>query len=676
LKLDSPLHYIKGVGEKYLQIFSNQGMHNVFDLLLHFPIHYLDLTHISRTVKMNQSELYQLQVKNYKLTRNFKKRISVLKVNTLLGEKNLTIVIFNQPYFRDFFKKNKKIFIYGKVEKRENIFQTINPLLFAEIGKYKIIPVYRNISSMKSGRLRRIMENIFDSLNDDFEFLPECVVKKHSFLKIDKSLRMIHFPEKIDENQSYSIKKRFIYGEFFLFQTELQYIRNHFKKIKRINHYVVDAKVRNTIKKRLFFDLTPDQVRAFSDIVNDLKKDFTMQRLLQGDVGVGKTIIAFLSLLLSIENGYQCAFLVPTEILAKQHFINAKDFFKGFSIEILTGSATKKEKDEIKNRINKGDIDLIFGTHALLSENLKFKKLAMIVIDEQHRFGVSQRAALFYKGKAVDLLVMTATPIPRTMLLTLFNDLGVSIIKTKPLGRKSIKTKIIDIKKRGKFYIWLKEKIKRGEKGYIVLPLIEKSNFFPHLRSIEEDSEYLKSIFSPLRVEIISGKTPAKKKEKILTNFRSGEIRLLISTTVIEVGIDVKDSTIMVIENADKYGLAQLHQLRGRVGRGEQQSFCYLQSSENITDNGKKRLQTIVSTDDGFQIAETDLDMRGGGIVSGFEQSGFFDFKVADIKNDFSIFTSARNDVIEILKDNSYQSEYILNFLSEMDKKIEMISFS
>jgi ATP-dependent DNA helicase RecG len=300
----------------------------------------------------------------------------------------------------------------------------------------------------------------------------------------------------------------------------------------------------------------------------------------------------------------------------------------------------------------------------------------MIVIDEQHRFGVSQRAALYYKGKAVDLLVMTATPIPRTMLLTLFNDLGVSAIKNKPEGRKPIKTKIISADKRREFYIWLRKRINSGEKGYIVLPLIEKSNFFPHLRSIEEDSEYFKEIFAPLKIGIISGKTPTKKKEKILANFRSGEIKLLISTTVIEVGIDIKDSTIMVIENADKYGLAQLHQLRGRVGRGEKQSFCYLQPSENISDSGIKRLKTIASTNDGFRIAETDLKMRGGGIVSSFEQSGFFDFKVADIKEDFTVFNIARSDALEILNNKSCHTDYISHFLSELDKKIKMISFS
>ena len=300
----------------------------------------------------------------------------------------------------------------------------------------------------------------------------------------------------------------------------------------------------------------------------------------------------------------------------------------------------------------------------------------MVVIDEQHRFGVSQRAALYYKGKSVDLLVTTATPIPRTMLLSLYNDLSVSVIKTKPQGRLPIITKIIDTARRQAFYLWLKKKIKEGEKAYIILPLIEDSEFFTELRSIESETGYFKKIFKGIPIGLVSGRMSQENKDIALSYFAEGKTKVLISTTVIEVGIDVKDATFMVIENADKYGLSQLHQLRGRVGRGELQSYCYLFASPNITEKGKQRLKTIAATTDGFKIAETDLKMRGGGIITGFEQSGYLDFKVGNMQDDHDIFINAQRDAALILEDPSLQNDHILNFLSEIKKKLKEVTFS
>ena len=300
----------------------------------------------------------------------------------------------------------------------------------------------------------------------------------------------------------------------------------------------------------------------------------------------------------------------------------------------------------------------------------------MIIIDEQHRFGVSQRAALYYKGNSVDLLVTTATPIPRTMLLSLYKDLSVSTIKTKPPGRVPNITKIIHSEKRDEFYLWIKGKIEKGEKTFIIFPLIKDSNYFPELRSIETDSKHLKNIFQKIPVGVVSGKIPGINKQKVIKNFAEGKIRVLFSTTVIEVGIDIKDVTRIVIENADRYGVAQLHQLRGRVGRGERQSFCYLIPSANITDNGKKRLKTIESTNDGFIIAETDLKMRGGGLITGIEQSGYLDFRMGDLKKDYDIFKLAQRDAQKILNDQSLQNNYISDFLNKTKKRIKNINFS
>ncbi|NIM15176.1 MAG: DEAD/DEAH box helicase, partial [Candidatus Aminicenantes bacterium] len=343
-----------------------------------------------------------------------------------------------------------------------------------------------------TGNLKKLMVSALDSLEDDFEPLPFLSMKKYGFPGIVEALKTIHCPQRYVPDAIDKLKKRFIYSEFLFFQLELQFIRDFFRRVPRINHYTITPEVKEKIGQNLDFELTTDQKNACRDIVEDLQGEYTMQRLLQGDVGSGKTIVAFIALLMAKESGFQGAFLAPTEILAHQHFINARTFFKTAAIELLTGSTTAKKRKEILAGLEQGEIDIIFGTHALLTEAVQFKHLALVVIDEQHRFGVSQRAALYYKGKSVDLLVTTATPIPRTMLLSLYNDLSVSIIKTKPKGRVPIITKIIPGQRREKFYLWLRKKIEKGEKAYIILPLIERSEFFTELRDIETESDYFK----------------------------------------------------------------------------------------------------------------------------------------------------------------------------------------
>ncbi len=688
LKLNSSTDHIKGVGEKYSRALKKHNILTVFDLLLNFPAFYIDFNNIDNNIEISKKKVYKTEIKKVKLTRNFKKRLSTLRVHANIYEKNklnsnskpkcydIQILIFNKPYLFDLLKKNGNVYFFGNIENNDGYLQVKNPMIFNTIENGSVMPVYTKISIIKSGSLRKIFKNIFESLDDNFENLPEHIVSKYSFRNIAETLKKIHFPETYNENAFYNNKKRFIYEEFLFFQIELQFVRRYFKKNIRINNYTINNKLRESIKQSLRFDLTSDQINVYEEVVNDLKSTQTMQRLLQGDVGSGKTVVSFLTLLIAKINGFQGAFLVPTEILANQHFLNAKAFFKNAEIEIITGSTPNNKKREIKERLKKGEIDIIFGTHSILNENIEFKNLSMIIIDEQQRFGVSQRAALFYKGKSVDLLVTTATPIPRTMLLTLYNDLKVSKIINKPKGRKSIITKIVDTGKRDSFYKWLKTKIEKGEKTYIVLPLIEKSDFFSQLHSIEEDSEYFKEIFKPSQIGIISGKTPNIEKARILNKFINGDIKVLLSTTVIEVGIDVKDAIMIVIENADRYGLSQLHQLRGRVGRSSFQSYCYIIPSQQVTENGKKRLKIISSTNDGFKIAEMDLRIRGGGMISGFEQSGYLDFKIADTKRDYKILKLAKIDAEQISKNPLLQNNYITNNISSLKGKIKKINFS
>lgn len=677
-KLRSSVKVVKGVGKKYLEIFNKNGILTVFDLLLRFPVHYIDFTDPQKTVDPARKRVYRIDIVDFKMTRIYRKKLSLLKVNAKIdrGRETIRVVFFNKPYLFELFKKIKQIYIYGQLEKKGPAFGINNPMIFTHDNKKKVLPVYNSISTIKSGNMRKLMANIFAALQDDLECLPPEIVEHYRFAGIVDAFREIHLPGEYRPGQIERLKSRFIYREFLYFQLELQYTRNFFKKVKRLNRYTIDGKVKGAIKQNLAFELTADQVRASREIAGDLQSDTTMQRLLQGDVGSGKTIIAFVALLIAKENGYQGAFLAPTEILTNQHFANAEAFFKDTRIGILTGSTPSPVRKEMLRRLKEGDIDIIFGTHALLNEDVTFKKLSLVVIDEQHRFGVSQRAALYYKGNNVDLLVTTATPIPRTMLLTLYNDLSVSVIKTKPHGRLPIETKIIPNRRRDEFYRWLKTKIPEGGKAFIILPLIEESEFFPELRSIEKESPYFEEMFEGIAVGIVSGRTAAEQKDKMLADFAAGRIKVLISTTVIEVGIDVKDATIMVIEDADRYGLSQLHQLRGRVGRGEKQSFCYLLPSVNITESGKERLKTTAATNDGFKIAETDLQMRGGGIVTGLEQSGYLDFRIGDIKTDHKIFEAARKDAAKILQDEAMQSDHIANFLTKIDRKIKSINFS
>lgn len=678
LRLDSPVNNVKGVGAKYLQIFKKNGIFTVFDLLLHFPLLYIDFSKKAPKVEIGIKNLYLIEILNFSLSHNYPRRLSILKVNARVGTDNVQIVFFNKHYLKDFFKENinKKVYIYGTFEIRNNTCQANTPIVFFDPNIEPVFPLYNKINTIKSGTLKKITGNCFDELRDTYEFLPSWILEHYAFPGIVEALKHIHFPQSYIPQQVRQQKQRFIYSEFLFFQLELQYIRNFFKKVPRFNQYEINRELQQIIKKNLPFELTVDQWTTYEEMAVDLKRDVTMQRLLQGDVGAGKTIVVFIALLMAVQSGFQGAFLAPTEILARQHFINGQKFFKSAKIEILTGSTPAKERKRIQQQLLEGSINIIFGTHALLNEKIQFKNLSMVVIDEQHRFGVSQRAALYYKGKSVDLLVTTATPIPRTMLLSLYNDLSVSVIKTKPLGRLPIITKVIHSARRHEFYLWLRKKIQEGEKAYIILPLIEDSEFFTELRSIESETGYFKKVFKGIPIGIVSGRMPQEKKDAALSDFAEGKAKVLISTTVIEVGIDVKDATFMVIENADRYGLSQLHQLRGRVGRGELQSYCYLFASPNITEKGTHRLKTIASTTDGFKIAETDLKMRGGGIITGFEQSGYLDFKVGNMQDDHEIFIDAQRDAALILEDPSLQNDHILNFLSEIKKKLKEVTFS
>ena len=672
----TPVEQIKGIGPSYTRILSRRGIASAGDLLLLFPETYLDFSRVAEQPVLDEERLYIFNVDRVRLNRNFKKRSSLLTIKGKIGSLPVCLVFFNQPYLLQSLSREKQIYAYGRIENRAGIWQMVNPQLAPENRPGQIVARYKPLGTLKGGNLRKIIAEILATWKDERETLPAMALRRHGFPSLSIALRSIHQPTVLDMPTIEKMKARFIYSEFLLFQLELQFIRNYFRGRRRLHRYRFSNDIRQAINRRLPFTLSGEQITAFSEIVNDLSAPQTMQRLLQGEVGSGKTIVAFLALLLARENGYQGAFLAPTAILANQHYQNARVFFAADDIALLTGDCQAEARKDIQKRLRMGEISLVFGTHALINENIIFKNLSLVVIDEQHRFGVAQRAALFFKSRSADLLVTTATPIPRTMLLALYNDLAVSSLKKPLSGRRPVITRVIAAADRSDFYQQLRQKLDLGDRGYVIMPLIEKSEHTPDLRSLQEETVAFKDLWPDIPLAVLSGKTKPLQKNRVLRYFRQGRIRLLLATTVVEVGIDVPEATFMVIENADRYGLSQLHQLRGRVGRGARQSYCYLIASPRPTENGKLRLQAIAANDDGFKIAEMDLQLRGGGVIAGLEQAGELDFKLADIKKDYTLFKAAQTDARLLLENKELQNDDIKNYLAALAKKIKNLSFS
>jgi ATP-dependent DNA helicase RecG len=673
---DTPLEEIKGIGPGYAAILHSRGMATAGDLLLVFPETYLDFSRPAACPVPGQEGLYAFTAGRVRLSRNFKKRSSLVTVQGEAGGLPLCLVFFNQPYLQDTLRGKRQVFLYGRSEEREGRLQMVNPLLVPPEAVGGVLPRYRPLGTLKAGNLRKIIAGILSCWQDDREILPAAVLRRQGFPSRTAALKEIHQPRAFDLEKIERMKERFIYAELLFFQLELQFIRDRFRGRGRVHRFRFTDAMRRAIDCRLPFRLSEEQVSAFSAIVNDLRSPQTMQRLLQGEVGSGKTIVAFLALLLARENGHQGAFLAPTEILARQHYQNACSFFGSEGVALLTGSCPPAARREILAGLESGAISLVFGTHALIGERIAFKRLALVVIDEQHRFGVAQRAALFFKSRAADLLITTATPSPRTMLLAMYNDLAVSSLREPLAGRLPVVTRVIAAADREKFYQRLKGELQRGRKGYVILPLIEKSEQYPDLRSLQEEAAENRKRWPGISQAVLSGKSSPGQKERALKQFLKGNVRLLLATTVVEVGIDVPDATFVVIENADRYGLAQLHQLRGRVGRGAQQSHCFLIESPRPTGNGRLRLQAIAAHHDGFKIAEMDLELRGGGVIAGLEQAGELDFRLADVRRDHRLLQEAQTDAHRLLQDRELQNDPVRNFLSGLEARIKGLSFS
>ena len=656
---------IKGVGPKVLEKLNKVSIFNILDLVLYFPRDYefVNGNIPFEDISDDEKQLLSCEVISFQRDSRVKngRLLTVIEFN-YRGHKVLG-KWFNQPYVKRNFIKNKKYNLIGKFKKVGNTLEVINPLVGGEEAlKGEIIPKYHLKGDLSDKLLTKLISQVLDSIKIR-ENLPKSICEKYNFLSLDKSIREIHFPKSKDVLNEAIIRLKF--QELYTYSMKLLLLKKNVKEQSRGISFPWNDEMRK-LKESLPFELTEAQTKVVRDILRDEKSNIPMNRLVQGDVGSGKTIVALIAIFNVYSNGYKCAFMVPTEILANQHYEEAKKILGPFNvnIELLTGSTAAKEKKRIKERIKSNEPLVVIGTHALIQEDVDFNKLGLVITDEQHRFGVEQRSKLINKGERADVIVMTATPIPRTLALYLYSDLDISAIDQLPPGRKKISTKFFNEKEKNIAYELAYNEIQKGRQVYIVCPLIETDEK-EQLNSVESTYERLKGgIFKDIEVKILHGKMKASEKDEIITDFKNNNTKVLISTTVIEVGVNVPNASVMIIENAERFGLAQLHQLRGRVGRGQYESYCILigNARNKIT---QKRMEIMTTSTDGFFISEQDLKLRGAGEMFGMRQSGEEGLLLADIYDDISIFKSAREEAHKTIYEDSNESKRLVYEISQ-----------
>ena len=659
---DIPTKYITA---KQLSNLKSLGINTIYDLIYYFPRAYDDRTNIKKIgeLKFNEYVVLKATVMSVvNLTVRSGKKI--VKAMVTDGTGIMEILWFGMPYIKKSLKIGEEYLFIGQT-KKSAVFQLINPeyKLFSgqqKVSENEILPIYSSNKNITQNSLRKLVEKfLVNFLNYFEENIPKKLIKEYRIMERKSAIKNIHYPISMKEIEE--AKRRFAIEELLIL--ELGILKNRFI-IENSNskNYEVEGKkekVREFLSK-LTFNLTNAQKKVIKEIYDEISNGKIVNRLIQGDVGSGKTVVAMVMLIYMAENAYQGALMAPTEILANQHYLGIKERLEkiGLRVELLTSSIKGKKKNEILEGIANGEIDIVIGTHSLIEDNVIFKKLGLIVIDEQHRFGVNQRNKLREKGFLGNLLVMSATPIPRSLALSIYGDLDLSIIDELPPGRTPIKTKwIASDEDLEKMYNFIYKKVNEGNQAYFVAPLIETSDKMA-LKSVDKVSEEIERKFSNKKIGIIHGKMKAKEKEEVMLKFKNKEYDILIATTVIEVGIDVPASTIMTIYNAERFGLSALHQLRGRVGRGSKQSYCFL-ISNSITENSKQRLSIMEETEDGFRIAEEDLKLRNSGEIFGLRQSGFSDLKFIDIIYDVKTIKLVRDECIKYLKEHKGEIENI-----------------
>ncbi|MCX7794511.1 MAG: ATP-dependent DNA helicase RecG [Thermodesulfovibrionales bacterium] len=665
------IQYIKGVGKERAKILEKLGIRTLKDAFYYLPRRYEDRRFLRPIARLRYGKIETVRAKIASVELIEKKGLKILELTLSDGTGVLKAKWFNQPYLKKIFKPGQELMVSAPVKRNAFWgigFEMENPdYEFVEeddetIHTARIVPVYGLTKGITQRQMRRIMFSVVNDHSSSIEdFLPQDIIKELDLPPLKESLLNIHFPsDSLDPDTLNEFKtpyqRRLAFDEIFLFQTGLFILKKN-KSFSRGIAFKGTGILIERLKSSLPYRLTSAQERVLKEIIDDMKSPLQMNRLIQGDVGCGKTIIALMAALLAVEDGYQAALMAPTEILAEQHYINIHRLVEDLGLKIALISRGVEERP--LDLIEKGEIDIVVGTHALLEENVRFRKLGLVIIDEQHRFGVIQRSKLRTKGDSPDVLVMTATPIPRTLALTLYGDLDYSIIDELPPGRSPVVTKVMYQSQKSELYKLIREEVNKGRQVYVVYPVIDESEEL-NLKSAIQGREAFQRIFPEFRIGLLHGRLKPSEKEEIMKAFKSHRIDILVSTTVIEVGIDVPNATLMVIVHAERFGLSQLHQLRGRVGRGSERSYCVLLVYEPLSEEARQRITAMERYSDGFSIAEQDLLIRGPGEFFGTRQSGMPDLKIANIVRDGELIPLAREAASELVKRDGELKRYPL----------------
>ena len=655
--LEQNIQYIKGVGPYRAKLLNYLGIYTIKDLISYYPKRYED-RRIKKTIsELSDGEegLIEAVAVSEVTTLRLRNRMTISKIIVKDDTETCLITWFNQPYVKDRLEEGETYKFYGKISRKNGRTEMNSPIFDAQNENKntgKIIPVYPTTKNLNENALRKIMQSTLENIKNGLEeTIPDYIKEQYNLEDINTAIMQIHFPTNFEKLKD--ARDRLVFEELLSLQLALLNLKNQYNSEVRGIMYSKDVHMSNVINV-LPFHLTKAQLKVLEEIDADMESPKPMNRLLQGDVGSGKTVITMIAAYKAVKSGYQVAMMAPTTILAEQHLINFKKLLDQFEIrcELLSSGITKKKKEEILQRLKDGEIDILIGTHALLEENVEFKNLGLVITDEQHRFGVKQRSIIAGKGKNPDVLVMTATPSPRTLAIILYGDLDISIIDELPPNRKKIETLAVKDNMSERINSFISKNVDEGRQAYIVCPFVEENEDMD-IKAVETLYEkYKTEIFPQYNVAMLHGKMKTKEKEQIMQDFKENKVNILISTTVIEVGVDVPNANIMIIENAERFGLAQLHQLRGRVGRGEYQSYCILKYHGN-TSIIQKRMKTMTETNDGFKIAEKDLELRGSGEFFGTKQHGLPEFKLANLFEDVKILKQVQELSVKINQTDS-----------------------
>ena len=656
LSLNSNIKYIKGVGEKRAGLFNSLGIFDVNALIHFYPRKYEDWSQ-TKSVALAENGC-EISVKATMITpvkeHMVRRGMTLYKCRFSDGESIINVTIFNNKYLAQSLRIYEDYVLFGRIEKNLTSASMSSPKIEKADTGIKIHPIYSATGKLTSNAIAKVIKTALEEIGEIPETLDSEIRQKYNLITLDRAIRQIHFPDTQADAQG--ARKRLIFEELLTLQLGLLMLKS---KKKSKTSVIIKKDFSAEFSSLLPFELTNAQKRAINDCVSDLKSGYPMGRLVQGDVGSGKTAVAASLCFTMIKNGYQCALMAPTEILALQHYNSLSKMLAptGIRVELLTGSTKAKDKRQIKADLIDGKIDLLIGTHAIIQNDVEFNRIGLVITDEQHRFGVKQRASLAEKGENIHTLVMSATPIPRTLGLILYGDLDISIIDQLPPGRQKIRTDVVDSRYRKRIYKFIKDAVARGEQAYIICPMVEENEEAFNLKSAEEYADELANgEFYGYPLGLLHGKMKPKEKENVMKAFSEGDILILIATTVVEVGVDVPNATVMVIENAERFGLSQLHQLRGRIGRGEKQSYCIL-ISDSKSEKSQERLAVMKNHSDGFKIADEDLKARGPGDFFGERQHGLPELKIADMLQDIDILKMAQECAQKILsKDKMLES--------------------